>query len=210
MTTLTSAALASAHQQFESALPTLKKNFRYLLRHRWRDRDDLRAEAEACAWKAWVGLLAKGRDPIAVGLTGIAAYAARHTLKGRRIGNTNGGRHKMSVDHRRAKQLGGYKVVSYDTGPAERNDFGPASWRDWVATDRRMGPADAAVFRLDFSNWLASLPERRRLTALLLSEGRGTMEVAGLVGVTPAAVSQARSYLERSWRQHVQEPAAAI
>jgi hypothetical protein len=211
MTTLTSAALASAHQQFESALPTLKKNVRYLLRHRWRDRDDLLAEAAACAWKAWVGLLTKGRDPIAVGLTGIAAYAARHTLKGRRIGNTNeGGRHKMSVDHRRAQQLGGYKVVSYDTGPTVRSDFGPAAWKEWVATDPHTTPADAAAFRLDFSNWLASLPERRRVTAELLSEGRGTLEVSGQVGITPAAVSQARSWLERKWREYQQEGPAAL
>jgi DNA-directed RNA polymerase specialized sigma24 family protein len=133
MTTLTPAALVSVHQQFESALPVLKKNFEYLLRGHWRDREDLMAEAYACAWKAFRGLAAKGRDPIAVGLTGIAAYAARHTLKGRRIGNTNeGGRHKMSVDHRRAQQLGGYKVVSYDTGPTIRSDYGPAAWKECI------------------------------------------------------------------------------
>ena len=197
MTTLTSAALAAAHQQFESALPTLMKNFKYLLRHRWRDRDDLFAESAACAWKAFVGILAKGQDPVAVGLSGIAAYAARHTLKGRQIGRgrNGGGRHKMDVQHHRAQELGGYKVISYDSGETVRNDDGPAAWRDWVATDHRMGPAEAAAFNIDYSAWLAGLPERRRMTALLLAEGRGTLEVAGLVGVTPAAVSQARSYL---------------
>jgi DNA-directed RNA polymerase specialized sigma24 family protein len=211
MTALTSAALVSAHQQFESALPVLKKNFEYLLRGHWRDREDLMAESYACAWKAFRGLVAKGRDPVAVGLSGIAAYATRHTLKGRRIGNTNeGGRHKMSVDHRRAQHLGGYKVVSYDTGPTVRSDFGPAAWKEWVATDPHTTPADAAAFRLDFASWLASLPERRRVTAELLAEGRGTLEVSGQVGITPAAVSQARSWLEKKWREYQQEAPAAL
>jgi hypothetical protein len=202
MIALTSVALATAHQQFESTLPALRRNFRYLLRRRWRDRDDLFAEAVACAWKAWVGLVAMGRDPIAVGVSGIAAFAVRHTLKGRRIGRgrDGGGRHKMDVQHRRAQQLGGYKVVSYDTGKVEQCDDGPAAWKEWVAVDRHMGPADAAAFRVDFSSWLAGLPERRRRTAGLLAEGHGTLEVARWVGVTPAAVSQARSWLARSWR----------
>ena len=205
MSSLTSATLAAAHQQFESALPDLRKNFRYLLRRRSRDRDDLLAEAVACAWKAWRGLISRGRDPVAVGVSGIAAFAMRHTLKGRRIGNCNGGRHKMDVQHRRAKQLGGYQVISYDSGPAMRTDSGPAAWKEWVATDHHMSPADAAAFRVDFSSWLSSLPERRRMTAELLAEGHGTLEVAAQVGVTPPAVSQARAWLEKSWREYQRE-----
>jgi hypothetical protein len=206
MTALTSAALAAAHQEFESALPALHKNFRYLLRRRWRDRDDLLAEAVACSWKAWRGLVAKGRDPVAVGLSGIAAFAIRHTLKGRQIGRgcNGGGRHKMDVQHRRAQELGGYTVISYDSGETVRSDYGPAAWRDWVATDHRMGPAEAAAFRIDYSAWLASLPERRRLTAELLAEGHGTLDVAHQIGVSPPAISQARLWLEQSWRDFEQ------
>jgi DNA-directed RNA polymerase specialized sigma24 family protein len=212
MSALSAATLISAQREFESAIPVLAKNFRYLFRRRWRDRDDLFAEAYACAWKAWRGLIARGRDPIAVGVTGIAAYAVRHTLKGRLIGRgrNSGGRNKMSIEHARAQQLGGYRIISYDSGEALRNDYGPGAWENWVATDHRMGPAEAAAFRIDFSQWLASLPERRRLAAELLSEGRGTGEVAGQLGITAAAVSQTRSYLERKWREYQQEmPAAA-
>jgi DNA-directed RNA polymerase specialized sigma24 family protein len=212
MTPLSTTALAAAHRQFESVLPVFRKNFKFLFRRRWRDRDDLLAEAYACAWKAWRGLVAKGRDPISVGVSGIAAFAVRHTLKGRQIGRgrNSGGRNKMSVEHRRAKELGGYRIISYDSGEAIRSDYGPGAWENWVATDHRMGPAEAAAFKIDFSQWLASLPERRRLAAELLSEGRGTGEVAGQLGITAAAVSQTRSYLERKWREYQQEmPAAA-
>jgi DNA-directed RNA polymerase specialized sigma24 family protein len=72
-----------------------------------------------------------------------------------------------------------------------------------------MGPAEAAAFRIDFSEFLASLPERRREAAMLLAEGRGTGEVAGQLGVSAAAVSQTRSYLEQRWREYIREPAAA-
>jgi DNA-directed RNA polymerase specialized sigma24 family protein len=205
MSTLTSATLAAAHRQFEAALPDLHKTFRYLLRRRWRDREDLLAEAVACAWKAWRGLMDKGRDPVAVGVTGIAAFAARHTLKGRRIGNRNAGRHRMDVQHPRARKLGGYEIVSYDSGAAMGTESGPAAWKEWVAADRHMGPADAAAFRVDFSDWLASLPGRRRRTAELLAEGRGTLEVAAQVGVSPPAVSQARSWLEKNWKEFQRE-----
>jgi hypothetical protein len=210
MSALSAATLISAQREFVSALPVLQKNFRFLFRRRWRDRDDLLAEAYACAWKAWRGLVARGRDPIAVGVSGIAAFAVRHTLKGRRIANRHGGgRHKMSVEHRRAQRLGGYKVISLDSDEPMRTDYGPGAWRVWVATDHRMGPADAAAFRVDFATWLASLPERRRQTAALLAEGRGTLEVAGQIGITPAAVSQARSWLARNWREFQGESQAA-
>jgi DNA-directed RNA polymerase specialized sigma24 family protein len=205
MSALTSTAWAVAHQEFEAALPTLQRHFRYLLRRRWRDRDELIAEAVACAWKAWRGLVNRGRDPIAVGVTGIAAWAARHAIKGRRIGNRGGGRHAMDIFHRRAQKLGGFRIVSYDSRPGAQLDSEPEAWREWLTHDRRVTPADAAVFRVDFASWLAALPERRRRTAELLAEGHGTLEVAGQVGVTPAAVSQARSWLERSWRNFQRE-----
>ena len=205
MSSLSSATLASAHRNFESALPAIHQYFRYSLRRRRHDRDDLLAEAVACAWKAWRGLVQRGRDPIAVGVSGIAAWAMRHALKGRRIGNRGGGRHAMDIYHRRAQKLGGFRVVSYDSSPDTRDGSVPAAWKEWLSADHRTSPADAAAFRVDFSAWLGDLPERRRRTAELLAEGRGTLEVADQVGVTPAAISQSRSWLAKSWREFQRE-----
>ena len=92
---MTTATVAAAHQQFVAALPAIRQAARYALRHRRRDRDDLFAEIIACAWKAWRGLVVRGRNPVVVGVTAIAAWAARHALKGRRIGNRSGGRGAM-------------------------------------------------------------------------------------------------------------------
>jgi hypothetical protein len=92
---MTTAALASAHRQFEAALPAIGQSARCAPRRRRRDRDDLLAEVLACAWKAWHGLVVRGRNPVAVGVTAIAARAARHALNRRRIGNRSGGRGAM-------------------------------------------------------------------------------------------------------------------
>jgi DNA-directed RNA polymerase specialized sigma24 family protein len=201
MSALTMATLADAHLQFEVALPALRRCALYFLRHRHRDRDDLLAEVLACCWKAWRGLVERGRDPRAVGITGIAAWAVRHALKGRRIGNHSNGRGGMDIFHRRAQKLERFRVVSYDSGPGDRTAAEPASWKEWLAADHRVSPADEACFRLDFHAWISSLPAGRRMTTELLVQGYRTREVAQRLGVSAAAVSQARRALERSWHK---------
>jgi hypothetical protein len=198
---MSGATLASVHQEFEDALPSILRSGQYLLRHRKRDREDLLAELTACAWKAWYGLTQRGRDPRAVGVSGITAWAARHALKGRRIGNRHGGRGAMDVLHRRAQKLGGYRVISYDAIPGTGAWSDSLTWQEWLTADCRANPADTAAFNVDFRSWLSDLPERRQQTAELLAQGFGTFEVAQRVGVSAAAISQARLWLRRDWRR---------
>jgi DNA-directed RNA polymerase specialized sigma24 family protein len=198
---MTTPTLASAHRQFEAALPAIQRSARYALRRRRHDRDDLLAEIVACTWKAWRGLVDRGRSPAVVGVLAITNWAARHTLKGRRIGNRGGGRGAMDIFHGRAQKIGSFRVNSYDSGPATLTGSNSPAWEQWLASDRRFSPADEACFRLDFEAWLSRLPARRRRTAELLAEGYGTLEVAQRVGVSPPAVSQARSWLARNWRE---------
>jgi DNA-directed RNA polymerase specialized sigma24 family protein len=208
---MTTATLASVHQQFEAALPAIHRSARYALRRRRHDRDDLLAEVIACAWKAWRGLADRGKSPLVVGVTAITNWAARHALKGRRIGNRTCGRGAMDVFHHRAQKIAGFRVNSYDSGPATPTGSKHAAWEEGLAADRHFSPADEACFRLDFAAWLARLPARRRRTAELLAEGYGTLEVAHRVGVTPAAVSQARAGLARDWREFQGEvPAVGV
>ncbi len=108
-------SLSIAQEQFTAALPAITSAARYAFRRRrHQDRDEAVAEAQACAWKAWRGLVERGKDPIEVGVSGIAGYAVRHVLNGRRIGNRGGGRGGMDVYHFKAQAACGFKVVGLD------------------------------------------------------------------------------------------------
>jgi hypothetical protein len=101
------------------------------------------------------------------------------------------------------------KLISIGRGAGATDGAGPAAWREWLAEDNRVSPADEAAFRLDFRAWMDGLPGRKRRIAELLALGHETGAVAALLGVTPSAVSQSRTWLARSWRRFQGEAEAA-
>jgi hypothetical protein len=183
--TMSESALTLAQQRFTDHLPAVVNAVHFAFRRRFRlrrqDYDEVLAEAIAAAWSAWAGLIARGHDPVAVGVCGIANNAIRYVRNGRKLGNHAGGRSVMDVLNPKA----GCTVRTLE---------------DWAIGDRRWSPADEAAFRCDFADWIANLPRRRRCVAELLAQGHGTGEVSQRLGITPAAVSQSRRWLEKSWR----------
>ena len=189
-------SLAAAQEQFTATLKAVEDAARYAFRRRRRqDREEALAEARAAAWSAWHGLIRKGKDPVEVGVTGIANNAVRNVRQGRRIGNRTCGRGAMDVQHPRVRRALGLRVVAF----AELAGPRVGSWRDWLAEDNRVTPADEAIFHLDYQAWLAGLAEPKRRVAELLAEGHEPGLVARLVGVSPARVSQLRTELAGSW-----------
>jgi len=197
------ASLTDVHRAFVSALPRMDNTIRYAFR-RWpkQDRQDAIAETRAAAWSAWSGLIRRGRDPVAVGVIGIANNAIRYVRSGRRVGNKSGGQGAMDINHPRAQKRCGFKVLNLDSNAERVTEGFRDSWREWAVVDNRCTPAEQAAFRLDFASWLGSLPARKRQMAELLVEGHETGVVARLLGVTPGAVSQTRLWLEASWRAY--------
>ena len=190
------------HRQFEASLPQIETSIRFHLRRLpRRHRAEAIVDALAAAWHAWHGLLARGQDPRAVGSTGIAHNACRYVKGGRQLGTGRCGRSAMDVYHPRARRLRGFRLISLDREACEEPGQTGAAWREWLTADNRCTPADEAAFRLDFAAWLEGLPPRKREMAELLAEGHGTGVVAGRLGVTPGAVSQARTWLAESWVQ---------
>jgi hypothetical protein len=113
-------SLAAAQQQFTAHLPAVVNATRYAYRRRRfkrHDYEDVLAEAIAACWNSWVGLIARGRDPLKVGVCGIANQAVRSVRNGRRIANRNGGRGKMDIFHRKAQKARGFRV--FDSGGAD-------------------------------------------------------------------------------------------
>jgi len=196
-------SMTEVHRQFEAALPAIVATARFAFRRRNpQDRAEAIAETQAAAWSAWHGLVRRGKDPLALGVSGIANNAVRNVLRGRKVGNpTTGGRGAMDVHHPRAQRQSGFKVVNLDRDTGDGLHEPLHSWREWLAGTNRVTPADEACFRVDFAAWLARLPGRKRQMAALLAEGHGTGAAAELLGVTPAAVSQSRVWLEASWRE---------
>ena len=106
----------------------------------------------------------------------------------------------MDVYHFKAQAACGFKVVGLDRDGDREPGKGSDAWKEWLACDNRVGPADEAAFRLDFEGWLAALPERKRRVAELLAEGHEGVVVARTVGIAPSRVTQLRSELAASWR----------
>jgi hypothetical protein len=198
---LSQSALRVAQEQFIDALPSIQRTIRFQTRS-WpeRCRAEARADALAATWHSWIGLVKRGVDPRAVGPTGIAWNAVRYTKNGRRLGTARGKGAGLDLFDRRAQERLGIKLVSIDTAGGPDLQTGREDWRQWLATDRRISPADAACFAIDFAAWLAALPPRKRRVAELLALGHGTGEAAAILAVTPAAISIARGWLESSWR----------
>jgi hypothetical protein len=206
--TLSGASLVSVQQQFEAALPSMESVIRHHFRN-WpaRRRADALADARAALWAAWHSLIKRGKDPLQVGITGIAARCCMFTKAGRKIGNRNRGRACLDVLDQRAQRRLGLKILRLDR---DEETVVHDGWREWLAEDNRVTPADEAAFRLDFGHWLAGLPERKRQMAELLAEGSTTNEVAYQLGVTAPAVSIARAWLSSDWARFQGEPAPAV
>ena len=198
---LSGAPLTAAHQQFEAALPVMTETIRYHFRL-WpkRRRADAIDAARAACWLAWHGLIARGRDPLAVGVTAIAYNASRYVKNERQFGCGTAGPGGRDIFHPKAQAACGFTIISLDreVGPG----LGAASdaWREWLAEDHRVSPADEACFRVDFQEWLESLPGRDRRVAELLATGEATGAVARMVGVSPGRVSQLRRELAKNWQ----------
>src|SRR4051812_10339029 len=154
---MSSLSLVAAQDAFTQTLSAVEDAVKFAFRRRLRPQEyeEALAEARAAAWSAWHGLVKRGKDPVAVGVHGIATNAVRYVRNGRRVGNPTCGRGAMDVFHPRARARCGFKLVSLDTGDdADAEDSTRGSWREWLAEDNRVGPADEACFRVDFGAWL--------------------------------------------------------
>jgi hypothetical protein len=110
---LTRTSLTPGHRAFLAELPRIDNVLRFAFRRLpYHRRSESVADGRAAAWHAWSGLLRRGRDPLEVGPTGIAANAARYVRRGRRLGTGNRGRGAMDVYHARAQAERGFRLYS--------------------------------------------------------------------------------------------------
>jgi DNA-directed RNA polymerase specialized sigma24 family protein len=205
---LTGTALSQAQGAFATQLPDFDRIFHRAFRKCTRhDHDDLVAEARGSAWKAWASLTVRGRDPLDVGARTIAAYVVRHVLGGRTVASRTYGHQYRDLLHPRFCRRHGIEPISLDA-PREDNKTAAELWEAVLRTNLRTSVPRQVAFRLDFRDWLAQVPPRKRQVAELLAAGHDVTAVAQALGVTPSAISQSRTWLERSWRQFEAGPTA--
>jgi hypothetical protein len=130
----------------------------------------------------------------------LANYAVAQVWGGRKVGSRLNCGDVMSPYCQRLKNV---VVERFDHFDREEN-----AWQEAVIQDTRTAPVPNIVsFRMDFRNWLAKLPQRKRRIAESLAVGNRTGEVAKKFNVSDGRVAQMRTEFLESWKafQHETE-----
>ena len=188
----------SWHAAFIDMLPDIVHFARRLLQTLPPEvREDAIADVVANCTVAYARLVERGKENLAYP-TVLAMYAVRRYRDGRRVGKRGNVR---DVYDQHAQARGGFQVYHIGCPRDQRH-----GWREQLTEDRRTPVADQAAFRVDFPDWLRTLPKRDRQIAEQLAEGDRTGEVAAEYGVSPSRVSQMRRALQESWEEFIEDP----
>jgi hypothetical protein len=184
-------------------LPQLQRHGRIYFRGARSDRRaDLVAEVVALAWKWFVRLAERGKDPTRFA-TMIASYAAKAVKCGRRVTGQESDRDVLSTltQMRRCFTVSTLPEFSTLSGnPLEE-----------ALQDNMQSPVDEqAAFRLDFPAFLGTLGIRNKNIAQDMALGHRTRELADAYGLSPGRVSQLRREFHDAWEHFTADPAERV
>lgn len=186
---------------FLDMLPSIKQQARFAFRaENPEQRDDCVTEVIANCFVAFVRLMDRGKEN-EVHATPLVQFAIRQVREGRKVGtklNVN----DVSSDY--AQRRKGIKVESL-----VRYNHRKQEWRELLVEDRHAGPAETAASRIDFNDWLRSLPRRSRKVAETLASGETTKKAARTHQVSAGRISQMRRELKDDWETFHGEPILA-
>jgi hypothetical protein len=188
---------SAAGERFAADLPRVRAVVRYATRPVPCPAAREEVAAEAVAWRYYVGLLRRGKDPGAF-VTTLARRAAQAALAGRRVAGAEKAGDALSPVARlrgrvRVDRLGAR--VERDVGRRP----GDVVAAELAAADPRVRVPDQAAFRVDFPRFREGLTPATRAALDLLAAGWGTGAAAARLGVSPARVSQLRRELADKW-----------
>lgn len=188
--------------RFQALLPCIERHARICFRHlQAHYQYDAIAEAIALAWKWFVRLVRRSKDP-AVFPSALATFAVRAVINGRRL---CGQEKEHDVLSRLGQRRRGFTVCSLPThGRLDETPFTEAL-RDNMQTP----VPDAAAFRIDFPAWLAAQTECDRQLIEEMALGERATKLARRFGVSEGRVSQKRRQLKQDWNRFCGEPALA-
>jgi hypothetical protein len=181
----------TSREQFAQMIPDLQKQIAFRFRSIAPDlKEELSAEAMALAFEMFVSLVQRNKADKAAA-SPLASYACRHVKDGRRCGASL---NIKDIDSHYCQQRKHVRKTSWYQRDSESED-----WRELVVEDRHANPADIAVTRIDFRNWLESLSRLKRQIAETLAGGETTQAASKHFQVTEGRISQLRRELLDSW-----------
>jgi hypothetical protein len=187
------------HEDFLSILPRVEQHARCCFRHLGAEaQEEAVAQATALAFAAFRRLQEQGKDPFAFP-SKLATIAARQVQAGRSLGSRQSSTDILSPATQRRW---GFQVQSL----APRRAADPESWQEAVVDNTQTPPADAAAFRIDFRQWLASLTPRNRQLVDLLSLSHTPTQAARQLKISRGRISQLRKAFARQWYASQEEP----
>jgi RNA polymerase sigma factor (sigma-70 family) len=177
-------------EMFLKTMPALERCLHFAFRRLPpNQKEELVQSALANACVACERLVSQGR-PERVFATALARYAVAQVREGRSVGTVLNVRDVTSEYAQRKKRLIRRSTKSFEE-----------LWLESIREDHQTPVADQAAFRIDFPEWLVSLPLREKEIAQSLAAGYCTNDVAKKFAISPGRVSQLRRELLHSWRQ---------
>jgi hypothetical protein len=208
--------LDELHAKFLAILPRIELHGRIYVRHLSADRKaDAIQEMQALAWKWFLRLDEKGKDP-ADFLMSFTTFLARAVNSGRRL---VGMAKSKDVMNPIAQRQQGFKVeslpsftrTSYDhlysspKGQELRDYFEERLW------DNTITPVlDQVQFRIDFPAWLETLTGRERRMIRGMARNERTLDLSKQFDLSPARISQMRRELQLDWKRFIGEAGTSI
>ena len=180
------------HAGFLKLLPAIQTHLQLCFRHLDPEaQDEAVQEAVANAMVAYARLADLGKENLAYA-SPLARYAVSQYLDGRRVTGRNV-RDVLSSLCQRVKGIVVQRLDYYDEETGQ--------WQELIVEDRHATPAEVATVRIDFQDWLRTLPRRERRVAMKLAVGESTSGVAKLFQITAGRVSQLRRELFDRWQE---------
>ena len=190
-------ALPRWHKKFLAMLPLIRRHASVSFRHLDQEaRAEAVAEVVANALVAFRRLVELGKTDVAFA-SPLARYGVAQVRAGRRTG---GKLNVRDVSSGYCQQTKGVQVDRLDHFDAEED-----CWTEVLVEDKTAGPAETAASRIDFGNWLGTLPARQRRIASVLATGETTQATARRFRLSPGRVSQLRQELKRAWEVFIGE-----
>ena len=182
----------SLQEEFLNLLPSIRTQARLAFRKEKPElREELIAEVIANCFVAFARLIDRGLDEV-IYATPLTNFAIKQVRSGRKVG---GSLNVNDVSSRYSQQTKGFVVEELDHFDQQNEE-----WKEILIEDRHAGPAETAASRIDFGQWLRSLPKRTRRVAETLASGETTTKAARKHGVSAGRISQMRRELMDNWQ----------